>query len=80
MEDCRHQFLKDVLGLDIGEQDANGVNIVLTRYTLRFKRPHLVKPTLMLTVFRCFILLRRSNETSKETVPYRACIMALFFR
>ncbi len=39
MEECRHNFIKDVMGFDIEEEDKNGINIVLAGYTIKFLRP-----------------------------------------
>lgn len=36
-EDCRHQYLKDVTGIDIQEYAKQGFNLVLAEYTLKFK-------------------------------------------
>jgi acyl-CoA thioester hydrolase len=38
MEYCRHDYLKEVLGFDLAHEASQGVNIVLTQYTIRFKR------------------------------------------
>jgi acyl-CoA thioester hydrolase len=37
-EECRHRFIKEVLNLDLEEQATAGVNIVLTEFTVKFKR------------------------------------------
>ena len=37
MEECRHQFIKDTLGVDIVEYAKKGLNLVLAEYTLKFK-------------------------------------------
>ena len=36
-EECRHQYLKDVTGIDIEEYARQGLNLVLAEYTLKFK-------------------------------------------
>lgn len=36
-EDCRHQYIKDVLGIDIVDFAKRGLNLVLAEYTLKFK-------------------------------------------
>ena len=38
MEECRHEFVKDVLGIDIAEEAAKGNNLVLSQYTIKFLR------------------------------------------
>ncbi len=38
MEDCRHQFLKDITGISIEEYAERGLNLVLAQYTLKFKK------------------------------------------
>lgn len=37
MEECRHKYIKDVLGIDIVEYAKNGLNLVLSEYGLKFK-------------------------------------------
>jgi acyl-CoA thioester hydrolase len=39
MEKCRHQFAREVLGFDLEALAAEGVNVVLSQYLLRFRRP-----------------------------------------
>ncbi len=39
MEDCRHVFLREILNFDLSGMSQQGVNIVLTEYTIKFKRP-----------------------------------------
>ena len=34
---CRHQYVKDVIGVDIVEYAKRGLNLVLAEYTLKFK-------------------------------------------
>ncbi|MEO6151114.1 MAG: thioesterase family protein [Mucilaginibacter sp.] len=38
MEYCRHDYIKDILGFDIEEEAKNGVNMVLSQYTINFLR------------------------------------------
>lgn len=38
MEDCRHQFGKDVLGFDIEFAAKEGINMILSEYTIKFHR------------------------------------------
>src|ERR1700748_2431139 len=38
MEYCRHDFIREVLGFDFETEARNGVNMVLSRYTLQFVR------------------------------------------
>ncbi len=38
MEECRHNFAKEVLGIDLEAEAKKGVNIVLTEYTMKFLR------------------------------------------
>lgn len=37
MEECRHKYIKEVLGVDIVEYAKNGLNLVLSEYNLKFK-------------------------------------------
>lgn len=39
MEHCRHDFIKDILEFDIEEEAMNGINMVLSSYTIDFLRP-----------------------------------------
>jgi acyl-CoA thioester hydrolase len=48
METCRHQYIKDVLGIDIVEFAKQGLNLVLAEYTLKFRAP--LKKGVQLTV------------------------------
>lgn len=36
-EECRHQYIKDVAGVDIKEFAKKGLNLVLAEYTLKFR-------------------------------------------
>ncbi|BAV07135.1 acyl-CoA thioester hydrolase [Filimonas lacunae] len=38
MEDCRHAFIKDVLGFDFVEEAEKGVYMVLSQYSIKFLR------------------------------------------
>lgn len=38
MEECRHAYIKDVLGFDFVEQAENGVFMVLSEYSIKFVR------------------------------------------
>ncbi|GGA95907.1 acyl-CoA thioesterase [Puia dinghuensis] len=38
MEYCRHEYIREVLGFDFETEARNGVNMVLSRYTLQFVR------------------------------------------
>ena len=38
MEWCRHDFIKEELGFDFIKEAENGVNMVLSKYTLQFVR------------------------------------------
>jgi acyl-CoA thioester hydrolase len=38
MEWCRHDYIKEVLGFDFVKEAENGVNMVLSKYTLQFVR------------------------------------------
>jgi acyl-CoA thioester hydrolase len=38
MEYCRHDYIREVLGFDFEEEAKNGVNMVLSKYTLQFVR------------------------------------------
>lgn len=38
LENCRHCYVRDVLSFDIEKEAANGINMVLAEYTLRFRR------------------------------------------
>lgn len=37
MEECRHKYIKDIVGVDIIEYAKSGLNLVLSEYTLKFK-------------------------------------------
>lgn len=37
MEECRHKYIKDILGIDMVEYAKNGLNLVLSEYSLKFK-------------------------------------------
>lgn len=37
MEECRHKYVKDVIGVDIQEFAKAGLNLVLLEYSLKFK-------------------------------------------
>ena len=38
MEECRHAFIKEILGIDLEEYAKQGLNLVLAEYTLKFKQ------------------------------------------
>lgn len=38
MEITRHQFAKDVLGFDLEQEAAKGINMILTEYTIKFRK------------------------------------------
>lgn len=38
MEDCRHDFVNNVLNFNIDDNARNGINIVLSEYTIKFLR------------------------------------------
>lgn len=38
LEECRHRYAKEVLGLGLEEAAAQGLNIVLSQYTIKFLR------------------------------------------
>lgn len=38
LEYCRHDFIKEILGFDLEENAKNGINMVLSEYTIRFLR------------------------------------------
>ncbi|MEG0836026.1 MAG: thioesterase family protein [Christensenellaceae bacterium] len=38
MEDCRHDFVNNVLNFSIDDNARNGINIVLSEYTIKFLR------------------------------------------
>ena len=38
MENCRHDYIREMLGFDFETEARNGVNMVLSRYTLQFVR------------------------------------------
>jgi acyl-CoA thioester hydrolase len=37
MEECRHKYIKDVLGIDIIDYAEKGFNLILSEYTIKFK-------------------------------------------
>ena len=38
MEECRHQFAKDELGFDLELAAKQGINMILSEYTIKFHR------------------------------------------
>ncbi|MEN2399392.1 thioesterase family protein [Flavobacterium sp. MC2016-06] len=38
MEECRHDFIREILGFDFVEQAENGVFMVLSEYSIKFIR------------------------------------------
>ena len=38
LEDCRHHYVRDALNFDINKEAANGINMVLSEYTLKFRK------------------------------------------
>lgn len=38
MEECRHDYIREVLGFDFAEQAENGVFMVLSEYSIKFIR------------------------------------------
>lgn len=38
MEDCRHQFAKDELDFDLEKSAKEGINMILSEYTIKFHR------------------------------------------
>ncbi|MBI3234664.1 MAG: acyl-CoA thioesterase [Bacteroidetes bacterium] len=39
LEQCRHDYLKEILEFDLEKNAREGVNIVLAQYTIKFLRP-----------------------------------------
>lgn len=39
LEDCRHAYAEEVLGLGLKEAAEKGINVVLSQYTIKFLRP-----------------------------------------
>ncbi len=39
MEDCRHEFVREMLGFDLTEEAQKGINMVLSGYSIKFARP-----------------------------------------
>jgi len=38
MEECRHSYIREVLGFDFEKEAANGIFMVLSKYTIQFVR------------------------------------------
>lgn len=38
MEETRHAFVRDILGFDLETEASNGINMILTEYTMKFKK------------------------------------------
>lgn len=60
MEDCRHAYIKDELGFDFVAEAHNGVNMVLSKYTLQFVRSLKKGDTFIVT---CSPMLDPSNRS-----------------
>lgn len=69
MEDCRHAYIKEVLGFDFEEEARNGVNMVLSKYTLQFVRS-LKKDDQF--IVNCQLLVDKSN---KAVLHFRQTIL-----
>ncbi|HEY6901792.1 MAG TPA: thioesterase family protein [Puia sp.] len=69
MEDCRHAFIKEVLGFDFVAEAHAGVNMVLSKYTLQFVRSLKKGDTFIVT---CSPLL---DKTNKSVLHFRQTIL-----
>lgn len=49
MESCRHDFISDVLGFDMKAESEDGTNMVLTQFTIKFKKPLVKGDTIEVT-------------------------------
>lgn len=47
IEECRHKYILEELAFDIQKEAENGINMVLSHYTIKFRRP-LVKGDLFI--------------------------------
>ena len=60
MEWARHDYIKEVLGFDFEEEAKNGVNMVLSKYTLQFVRSLKKGDEFQVT---CRLMLDKNNKT-----------------
>lgn len=60
MEYCRHDYIREVLGFDFETEAHNGVNMVLSKYTLQFVRSLKKGDTFIVT---CSPLLDKNNKS-----------------
>lgn len=69
MEYCRHDYIREVLGFDFEAEARNGVNMVLSRYTLQFVRSLKKGDTFLVT---CSPL---RDKTNKSVLHFRQTIL-----
>lgn len=67
MEQCRHAFIRDVLGFDYVKEAKNGVNMVLSTYTLRFVRSLKKDDEFIVT---CELMLDNYNKSVLHFLQY----------
>lgn len=60
MEYCRHDYIREVLGFDFVTEAHNGVNMVLSKYTIQFVRSLKKGDTFIVT---CSPLLEKGNRS-----------------
>jgi acyl-CoA thioester hydrolase len=60
MEYCRHDYIREVLGFDFVTEAHNGVNMVLSKYTIQFVRSLKKGDSFIVT---CSPLLDKSNKS-----------------
>jgi acyl-CoA thioester hydrolase len=69
MEYCRHDYIKEVLGFDFVKEAENGVNMVLSKYTLQFVRSLKKGDQFIVT---CSLMLDKNN---KSVLHFRQAIL-----
>jgi len=69
MEWCRHDYIKEVLGFDFVKEAENGVNMVLSKYTLQFVRSLKKGDEFIVT---CSPMLDKNN---KSVLHFRQAIL-----
>ncbi|HXB05623.1 MAG TPA: thioesterase family protein [Puia sp.] len=69
MEYCRHEFIREILSFDFEAEARNGINMVLSKYTLQFVRSLKKGDTFQVT---CSPLLDKAN---KAVLHFRQAIL-----
>jgi acyl-CoA thioester hydrolase len=76
MEECRHKYLKDILGIDIVAYAKNGLNLVLSEYNLKFKASIKKDDELIVS---CELLISECSKIKfafKQTITVLGKVMA----